>query len=86
MEDRMGLSSERADLNTAIAYHDGFKASGEVYQRNHLLHVGEGATVIFFTYPYLKWGIVTSMAAAALIVWHTLYRKRLAKSGGKEME
>ena len=86
MEDRIVLSSERADLNTAIAYHDGFKASGEVYQRNHLLHVGEGATVIFFTYPYLKWGIVTSMAAAALIVWHTLYRKRLAKSGGKEME
>lgn len=86
MEDRIVLSSERADLNTGIAYHDSFKASGEIYQRNHLLHVGEGATVIFFTYPYLKWGIVTSIAAAALIVWHALYRKRRAKSGRKEME
>lgn len=86
MEDRIVLSSERADLNTGIAYYDSFKASGEIYQRNHLLHVGEGATVIFLTSPYLKWGIVTSIAAAALIVWHALYRKRRAKSARREME
>ena len=86
MEDRIVLSSERADLNTGIAYHDSFKASGEIYQRNHLLHVGEGATVIFLTYPYLKWGMALSALAAALILWHTLYRKRRAEKAAKQTE
>ncbi len=86
MEDRIVLSSERADLNTGIAYHDSFKASGEIYQRNHLLHVGEGATVIFLTYPYLRWGMALSALAAALILWHTLYRKRRAEKAAKQTE
>ncbi len=76
--DRIVLSAENADTNTGLAYYDSFKASGEISERNHLLHVGAGTTVIFLTYPYLKWGIVTSIAAAALVVWYALHKKRRA--------
>lgn len=86
LEDKIVLNSEQSGLNTGIAYHDSFKANGGIYQRNHLLHVGEGETVLFLTYPYLHWGMISSIVAAALLVWHTLYRKRRTESGEKEME
>lgn len=76
-EDRMIVNAEKAGVNTGLGYYDSFEASQEIYSQNHLLHVGPGATVIFYSYPYLGWGILTSMAGVLLTVayaWHTKRR------------
>ena len=79
-EDRMIIHVDKPGVNTGLGYYDSFEASQEIYSQNHLLHVGSGATVIFYSYPYLGLGILTSMAGTlltAVYTWHT--KRRMGK-------
>ncbi len=80
------INSEKADINTGLAYHDSFKASQPIYSQNHLMFVGAGETVISLTYPYLEWGILVSLAAALLIIVYTFFTRAQEKKAEKETE
>lgn len=76
----MIIHVDKPGVNTGLGYYDSFEASQEIYSQNHLLHVGSGATVIFYSYPYLGLGILTSMAGTlltAVYTWHT--KRRMGK-------
>lgn len=80
--DDITIQCGRDDVNTALAYHDSFSASQEIYARNHLTFVKAGSTVIAITCPYLKQGIAVSAVAAVLLAGYAfLMRARLAKPG-----
>ena len=73
------IDIDRNDVNTSLAWHDSFASDQEIYARNHLTFVKAGRTDISLTYPYLKAGIVVSIAAVFLIFAYTLYLRQQEK-------
>ena len=67
------ITTNKKDVNTALAYHNSFSANREIYSKNHLTYVKEGKTIISLTYPYLKQGILVSITAAFLILGYSLH-------------
>lgn len=64
--DRIIIQSEQDHVNTTISYHDIFVGSQPFEEKNHLVYVSRGTTVITMEYPYLKEGALISAVAAVL--------------------
>lgn len=63
------LRSPENHVNTTIAYNDIYSArKGKIYERNHLLHVNKGKTVITYRYPYLFRGTLLSILALVFFI------------------
>ncbi len=80
------LTAEKDDVNTGLAYHDSFAANREIYEKNHLTYIKSGKTVITFTRPYQKKGILVSLAGLALLSAFTLHRRKRLQKAEKEAE
>lgn len=70
------VTSPRAGVNTALAYHKDFAASQPISSRQHLTIVGEGVTSITLRCPNLKEGTAVSIAGALLLLLLLLFHKK----------
>lgn len=66
---RIIIRTDRADVNTTIAWHDIFDKDAPVYEKNNLTYAGSGETVIDLHYPYLIQGLLVTLAALAASVF-----------------
>ena len=84
--DRITIVSDMDDVNTTISDHDIFTGNQPIEEKNHLIHVSKGTTVITMSYPYLKEGALISLIAAILTVclWAATWKR--AQKRKKETE
>ena len=84
--DRITIVSDMDDVNTTISDHDIFVGNQPIEEKNHLIHVSKGTTVITMSYPYLKEGALISLIAAILTVclWAATWKR--AQKRKKETE
>ena len=76
------IRSGENDVNTTLSWHDMFDFStSNAYEKNHLLYVGGGETVVRMHYPYLPEGLFTTLVAAffTLVFFIALYYLRNSK-------
>lgn len=73
---RLTISSQEEDVNTALAYHDIFRSRQKLKHKNQLTYVDRGKTVITMKYPYLAEGIGMSLVGIALTVVFLLWLRR----------
>ncbi len=84
-KDHMLIQSPENGVNTTLAYHDIFSSPGVIRERNHLLYVEEGTTLVSFKYPYFWEGLLVTVLGIAgsilLVVWTEAYwrKRRVAK-------
>lgn len=72
------IKCEYDDVNSTFAYHDSFSSSLPLSNDNNLTVIGKGNYVIKVTYPYLRYGIITSIVALSLLSLYTvfIYKKK----------
>jgi uncharacterized membrane protein/putative flippase GtrA len=74
--DRITVSTEADNVNTALAYHDEFASNPAVSTRNHLTFVNAGTTDLPFFYPYFWQGLAVTVLGVVLLVALTLIARR----------
>ena len=75
--DSITVTTERNDVNTALARHDIFDAGDRPLRvANNLVYVDAGTTVIQMRYPYLWQGVAVSVVGLALLIALCLYAAR----------
>lgn len=71
------ITSPENHVNTTIAYNDIYRAAkGKIYERNHLLYVNKGKTVITYRYPFLIRGILLTIFALSFFIFCIFKLKR----------
>lgn len=73
------ISSGSDGVNTTLAYHDIFKSSRPLEERNHLTYVNEGKTSINLTYPYAVTGLLISGAGLILTILYLVSMRKQLK-------
>lgn len=82
--DKIIITAENNRVNTTLAAQDIFKSKQKIYKKNHLLYVNKGKTVITMSYPYLKEGVIITIAALLLTVGFLCYTKKKGKMGTEQ--
>jgi uncharacterized membrane protein len=73
------ILSDNDNLNTTLAYQDFFTSSDKFYDKDNLLVVNKGKTVLHFEYKYLKEGILLScfgVVLSMILVIFTFYKRK----------
>lgn len=65
-------------VNTTLSYQDSFVSEGHIENRNGLLSIDSGTTVISLEYPVLLPGVIFTLAGGMVLLWVLL------QSGGKQ--
>ncbi len=80
------ITTDRDNVNTGLAYLDGFKTESSITEKHHMMVVNKGTTTIKSTYPYFAEGIIVSLfGITLLIVFYQLVNK-MEKKGEKKNE
>ena len=66
--DSITVTTDRDDVNTALAYHDVFSSDQKLRHSNNLTFVDKGTTVITMHYPYFGTGLAVSIGSLVLLV------------------
>ncbi|BBF42940.1 hypothetical protein lbkm_1626 [Lachnospiraceae bacterium KM106-2] len=64
--DSITITSDFDHVNTTLAYQDIFKSEQKIANSNQLLMVNKGTTVLTYSYPYRKVGILISIFGCGL--------------------
>ena len=79
------IVSPEDDVNTTFAYHDIFVTNQTIYEKNHLLHVNKGETVITFKYPYFWPALSTSIVGIILTVLLLIFDNKRRKKEASQV-
>ncbi len=87
LADRIVINTDSSDstlsadtqINTTLAFHDIFSSDRELTQHNHLLYVQKGTTEVILAYPYLRQGILLSMAGLAMLIAFLIMIRRSSR-------
>lgn len=69
----ISVYSDRDEVNTALAWHEGFTSEQKISGDNHLLFVNAGSTIIKIHYPYFYLGLgitIIGMAGSFFFLHH----------------
>ena len=79
------IVSPEDDVNTTFAYHDIFVTDQTIYEKNHLLHVNKGETIITFKYPYFWPALSTSIAGIILTIILIIFDEKRRKKESSQV-
>ncbi len=65
---KITLSCEENGVNTALAWHNSFNTTSEIYAANNLTYINSGQTVIEVTYPHFAEGAAVSVAGVICLI------------------
>ncbi|MBR5337853.1 MAG: hypothetical protein IK152_07700 [Lachnospiraceae bacterium] len=84
--DRITITSEYANLDTTLAYHDFFNLDKSEYEDNHLLYVPKGVTEINLSYPMMAPGLICTLLSIIFAVMYLLavYLREIRKRTEQE--
>ena len=82
-KNQITITSKHNHVNTTIATQDIFASEQKIYQRNHLVYVNKGKTVITMDYPYFKEGCLISIVASLLTGGFLYYTKKKGRTETK---
>lgn len=82
-KNQITITSKHNHVNTTIATQDIFASEQKIYQRNHLVYVNKGKTVITMDYPYFKEGCLISIVALLLTGGFLYYTKKKGRTETK---
>jgi len=87
LEDTITIESDVDFVDTTLAYESIFNSEGEIVNRNHLLEVDSGVTVITMDYPYFVPALAISVICIIilLLVIVFLLRKKRHQPGEPEV-
>lgn len=73
------IDSEEDNVNTTLAYHDIFVSDNPIRNDNNLLVVDSGRTVVTYSYPYFKEGLIVSLVSVMVFILFLIFEKRTSE-------
>jgi uncharacterized membrane protein len=80
--DEIVITSGKDGVNTTLAYHDIFESEQEISTVKQLLFVNKGTTTIHMSYPYLRIGLIISVAALLCSILFALRLRKVYRKQG----
>lgn len=82
----LDVTTNKDNVNTGLAYLDGFTTDSQTGEKHHLMIVNSGTTNIRSTYPYFKEGILVSVFGIVLLIVFYGLLAGVEKKGEKKYE